>query len=242
MFKIIKNFNWIILSSFLCIFMGIVTFLTFINEVFVPLTDNNLQTLLEKSIESNKDTMSELLPRIGNTTNINNQMTVNIFLNEECKNAISLNEFLRGLDLSLEDLIYTSENGYIKGIANIFAKNLQDMKPTERPIHCSDQKQLQFYVKDENDWEPDNKNIKIDRSIEHITQKQIQKIKDWEKEHPNWSQTDNETQLYMNMIKEVVGGMNDEDKEKKLADIKRELGIKTDLTDAINKDNNIKIK
>jgi len=116
------------------------------------------------------------------------------------------------------------------------------MKPTERPIHCSDPKQLQFYVKDENRWEPDNKNIKIDRSIEHITQKQIQKIKDWESQHPNWSETDNETQLYMNMIKEVVGGMNDEDKEKNLADIKRELGIKTDLTDTLNKGNNIKIK
>ena len=69
---------------------------------------SDLQTMLKSSIESNKQTVSEMLPRIGNTTNITQQMTVNIFLNEECKNALNLNEFLRTLDLSVEDL-FTSK-------------------------------------------------------------------------------------------------------------------------------------
>ena len=71
----------------------------------------DLQSMLQQSIENTKETVSEMLPRIGNTTNITNtQMTVNIFLNEECKNALNINDFLRTLDLSVEDLLYTSQN------------------------------------------------------------------------------------------------------------------------------------
>ena len=199
----------------------------------------NLQNILEKTIESQQDMFDNLIQKVGNTTNhINNRMTINVFLNEECKNAMNLTDFMNSLQLSLEDLQYTKENGYIKGITNIFVKNLQDMNPTERPIHCSDKKKLQFYVKDENQWQKDNQNKKIDRSIETITQKQIQNIKAWEKEHPNWNTTEHGTELYMGMVKEVMGGMSQHEKFKNRENIKKELGSTIDINNLLEDNNN----
>ena len=190
----------------------------------------SLQKLLEKSIENNNNTLNNIIPKIGNTTNnINNQMTINLFLNEECKNAMNLTDFMNQLQLSIDDLLYTKNNGYIKGITNIFVKNLCDMPANSRPIHCSDKKKLQFYVKDENKWGKDNKNEKIDKSIHDITQKQIQKIKQWEQEHPNWNQSESETTMYIELVKQVMGGLNEQDKQNNLEIIKKEISDNIDI-------------
>ena len=73
-------------------------------------------------------------------------------MNEQCKNAMNLTDFINQLNVSLEDLQYSKNNGFIEGVTNIFTKQLKDLKPTERPIHCSDKKRLQFYVKDDDKW------------------------------------------------------------------------------------------
>jgi hypothetical protein len=193
-----------------------------------------LQTLLEKSIENNKSTLNNIIPKIGNTTNnISNQMTINVFLNEECKNAMNLTDFVNQLQLSLDDLQYTKDNGYIKGITNIFVKNLCDMPINSRPIHCSDKKKLQFYIKDEDKWEKDSKNEKIDKSINDITQRQIKKIKEWELDHPNWSESDEQTSMYIALVKTVMGGMDANEKQQNLDSIKKEIGNTVDLQEAI---------
>ena len=121
---------------------------------------NNVEVLLKALLEKNNDILEEnkiLREKIstmefGNTYNNNqtnnNHFNINMFLNEKCKNAMNLEDFVEKIKLSLEDLQFTKENGYTKGISNIFIKNLNDMDITERPIHCSDQKRLQFYVKE----------------------------------------------------------------------------------------------
>ena len=191
-----------------------------------------LQQLLKNTLENNKKTMDDLIPKLGNNTfntTTNNKMTINLFLNEHCKDAINLSDFLDQVKLSLEDLVYTKHNGYSKGISNIFVKHLNDLKPTERPIHCSDIKRLQFYVKDEDKWEKDTEHSKIDQSIQNITRKQIKKIKDWESKHPNWNEDDKKTDMYMSMIQQVMGS-NDQEQ---IENIKRELGYTFDLKEAI---------
>ena len=94
-------------------------------------------------LEENKELRKEIKNlKMGNTinnTHNNQQYTINMFLNEKCKNAMNLEDFVEKIKFSLEDLQYTKENGYAKGISNIFIKNLNDMDITERPIHCSDQ-------------------------------------------------------------------------------------------------------
>jgi hypothetical protein len=90
---------------------------------------------------------------------------------------MNLTDFIENLQITLDDLMYTKDNGYIKGVSNIFLKHLGYLKPTERPIHCSDRKRLQFYVKDEDKWEKDN-NEKIDKTINKVSQKQIKIMKE----------------------------------------------------------------
>ena len=118
--------------------------------------------ILEKLIES----QNEMIPKLGN--NNNNNVSINIFLNKKCTDAMNLTDFVNNIKISLEDLKYTNEHGYVKGISNIFQKNLTDLKATERPIHCSDKKRLQFYVKDEDKWEKDISHTKINKGIETV--------------------------------------------------------------------------
>lgn len=191
----------------------------------------NLQNLLEKTIITQNDTLNNLMSKVGNTTNnYNNQIAINLFLNKECKNAMNLTDFMDSLQLSVDDLDYTKDNGYIKGITNIFVKNLRDLNPRDRPIHCSDKNRLQFYVKDENKWEPDNQHDKLNKSIDTITHKQIQLIKQWEDEHPNWNLNEEGTDSYMRMVKEVIGN----NKIVQYESIKKEIGGSINLDKIIN--------
>tara|TARA_Y100001935_G_C17236232_1_gene473166 strand:- start:33 stop:1052 length:1020 start_codon:yes stop_codon:yes gene_type:complete len=156
------------------------------------------QELLKKTIEQN----SEIIPRIGN--NNNNKISINLVLNEKCKDAMNLEDFLEKLQVSLEDLQYTKENGYVKGLSNIMVKHLKDLPPQDRPIHCSDLNRLQFYVKDENTWEKDDKNNKMNKSINEIQRKQVLKIKDWTDRHPNYCEDDSLYLEYQQLVKSTM--------------------------------------
>ncbi len=170
---------------------------------------------------------------INYNNNTNNKMTINLFLNEQCKDAINLTDFINGLEVSLEDLQYTKEHGYIKGISNIFVKHLQDMPPTERPFHCSDKKRMQFYVKDEDKWEKDNKHEKIESSITNIQMKQIKKIKEWEKSNPNYLKDEQLLGIWHDMIHKIMGPDDDITKSKTTETIKKNIGATAELKDAM---------
>ena len=192
-----------------------------------------LEKMLLTALEENKRTLTTLLPKIGNTYNTTNKMTINVFLNEQCKDAISLDTFVQNLQLSMEDLEYTTDHGYVKGISNIFIKHLQGLKPTERPIHCSDKKRMQFYIKEKNKWEKDDSSVRLDKSISQVSRKQIKQIKEWEEQHPKWNESDNETEMYWRMIQQVMGGKDSSEIEKNKINIKKELGNTVDLKKAI---------
>lgn len=170
---------------------------------------------------------------INYNTNTNNKMTINVFLNEKCKDAMNLTDFIKSLEVSLEDLQYSKEHGYAKGISNIFVKHLQDMPPTERPFHCSDKKRMQFYVKDEDKWEKDNQHEKIDSSISNIQLKQIKKIKEWEQEHPNYLKDESLLQMWHDMIHQIMGPSDDATREKNKELIKKNIGTTVELKDAM---------
>ena len=189
---------------------------------------NDTIELLKQSIETN----TKMMPKIGN--NNNNTISINVFLNEQCKNAMNLTDFINQVQVSLEDLQYSKNNGFIEGVTNIFAKQLQDLKPTERPIHCSDKKRLQFYVKDDDKWSKDSNNEKIDETIYNIKMKQTKTLTEWEKLHPNYSQDPkllNEWQQMLNNMTEDIG-QSDKVKEKLKRNIAEHIQIKEALTDA----------
>lgn len=173
--------------------------------------------LIEKLMQN----QNEMIPKLGN--NNNNKISINVFLNNHCKDAMNLTDFVENIKVSLEDLEYTNQHGYVKGISNIFTRHLTDMKITERPIHCSDKKRLQFYVKDSNKWGKDKSNVKIDKTIQKITKKQILKIKEWEQQHPDYLDKDELTQEWHKMIFNMTGGEKDSERVKNTNHIKKNI-------------------
>ena len=175
---------------------------------------NKLQENMKAHIES---------PQTINNNNCNNSMTINMFLNNDCKNAMNLKDFVNGLKISWDDLDFTKRNGYINGISNIFVKQLKDLKPTERPIHCSDTDNLKFYYKDENKWEQDKQNEKMDESIKIITKKQMVHIKEWEQSNPTYTEDQELLEEWHAMILCLMGG-NEKDVKTNHEEIKKKIG------------------
>ena len=199
-------------------------------DEFVP--TNNVEILLKALLEKNNDILEEnkiLREKIstmefGNTYNNNqtnnNQFNINMFLNEKCKNAMNLEDFVEKIKLTLEDLNFTKDNGYAKGISNIFIKNLNDMDITERPIHCSDQKRLQFYVKNDNEWSKDKNNEKLDNSIEKVSVKHMKSIQEWVEKNPNYKESGAKMEEYFTLVRSITQPNDD----RNLKNIKRKVG------------------
>ena len=183
--------------------------------------------LKETTITNNKlyEKIAELENKqpIQNNNITNQNFNINVFLNTECKNAMNLDDFMQKLNLTMEDLIYTKNNGFIKGVAKIFVKNLEELKITDRPIHCSDKKNNLIYVKNENSWKEDLKYENIDKSIDNVAKKQIQIIKKWEEEHPGWNNNDKGIEEYMLMLQGIMGSSSELEREKDRTKIRREI-------------------
>lgn len=182
--------------------------------------------LIEKLVNTQKD----MIPKLGN--NNNNKIAINVFLNKHCKRAMNIGDFIDNIKISLEDLEYTNEHGYVKGISNIFTKNLTDLKATERPIHCSDSKRLHFYVKDENKWIRDNENKKINNTIQEITRKQIIKLKQWEDAHPNYLNNNSLYIEWQTMVQKLMGGDTIQTQAKNTDNIKKTISQKVNIKEA----------
>ena len=208
-----------------------------IEEDIVP--TNNVEQLLKNILKENKE-LKEQMKKMqinntyttnNNTTHNNQKFSINVFLNEKCKNAMSLNDFVDNIQLSLKDLEFTNKHGFVEGVSNIFIKNLNDMDVTERPIHCSDQKRLQFYVKKDDKWEKDKKNEEIDKSIEKIGNKQIKKISDWTAANPGYETNPKKLNEYYSLVRKIMGV----NFEKNLRKVKKIIGenVKLEKEDKI---------
>ena len=153
-----------------------------------------------------------------NSHNITNNKTfnLNVFLNEHCKDAMNIMDFVDSLKLQLSDLETVGKLGFVDGISNIIVKNLNAMDIHKRPVHCSDAKRDVMYVKDENKWEKENeKNKKLRKVIKHIAHKNTKLLPIFKETHPNCGKSDSKySDQYNNLIIEAMGGRGDNDTEK----------------------------
>ena len=161
---------------------------------------NNNNKKLTGMVEQVLVNQNDIKSQKGNTIN---NLSINVYLNQQCKDAMNLEDFMNQVRVSLEDLVYTKNHGYVKGISNIFIKNLKDIEPKERPIHCSDIESQQFYVKDENKWKEDGENKKMSQSIKMLSRKQLELTKDWMRSHPNFIDDPEQLEEYHKMIANV---------------------------------------
>jgi hypothetical protein len=160
-----------------------------------------------------------------NTTNSHNKaFNLNFFLNETCKEAMNIGEFVESIKIQMSDLEKVGEVGYIEGISNIIVKNLKELDITKRPVHCTDKKRETVYIKDNNIWEQDEDKSKMHKLIKRVASKNIKMFDTYREAHPDCKQYHSKhNDKYNKIIYESMGGKGDNDDEKNEKIIKNVL-------------------
>ena len=155
---------------------------------------------------------------INNTTNTNSHnkaFNLNFFLNETCKDAMNIMEFVDSIKLQLNDLEKVGELGYVEGISNIIVKNLKELDINKRPVHCTDKKRETMYIKDENRWEKDEEKKKLHKVVRKVAYKNQNLIPKFKEIHPDCGKYNSQfSDQYNKIIVESMGGQGDNDYEK----------------------------
>ncbi len=188
-------------------------------------------------IEQNKQII-ELAKNSGNnnnsnnTTNNNQQFNLHIYLNETCKNAMNIMDFVSQLNVSIKDLEDTGRLGYAEGISKIFINGLKQIHVTQRPLHCSDLKRETLYIRENNEWNKDNEDKTIlTNAIKHVAYKNMKQISEWTKIHPDYKDSKTkENDKYLQIVSESMSGTNEEETNKNYSKIIKNI-VKETLID-----------
>jgi DNA-binding transcriptional regulator YhcF (GntR family) len=172
---------------------------------------------------------------VNNTTNNNNchnkTFNLNVFLNEQCKDAINMSDFIDSIIVNLSDLETTGRLGYAEGLSKLFITHLQRLDKHKRPIHCSDLKREVLYIKDENQWGKDTDDKqRLQQAIKEVTYKNIRQIAEWVKKYPDCRQADSrKNDQYIRITMNSMSGGTEEEQERNMnkiiANIAREVVI-----------------
>lgn len=165
--------------------------------------DEVIDRLLKDNAEMMK-LLKEIVPRIGPTTMIMNNTThnkfnINVFLNEHCKDALNISDFVNSIKITMQDLKLTEERGIVESISNVLVQGLNDMDICKRPIHCTDLKRDILYVKENEQWERDETQEHLRKSVNDIAYKQILSVENWKNTLPNLN-CDESLQLQYNTL------------------------------------------
>jgi len=168
----------------------------------------------------------------NNHTNSHNKtFNLNFFLNETCKNAMNIEDFVEQIVLNLNDLEETGRLGFAEGVSKMILSRLNKLDVTERPIHCSDLKRETLYIKDKNKWEKEEETKpKLTKAVKEIAGKNMKQIFDWQKKHPDYNDpTSRTSDKYMNMVMNSMSGGTEQETqdnyEKIVSNITKEATI-----------------
>lgn len=179
-------------------------------ELIMKLLTENQE--IRKIMQDQQKQICELIPKIGNNNNntkntTKNTINFNMFLNDKCKNALSLNEFIETIKVSLQNLLLTSDKGLAEGLSNIIIEHMNKLSIYERPIHCTDRKRETIYIKDP-EWEKDEKKEIINKLVNKVERKQIQTIQQWTDKYPNYMEHDKLQNEYINIVRNCTSSMD----------------------------------
>jgi hypothetical protein len=196
-------------------------------ELVMTILKQNADIIKENSelknliLEEHKSTQQMMLEVIKtgthntthNTNSHNKTFNLQFFLNETCKNAMNIMDFVDSLKLQLGDLERMGEIGFVNGMSNIIIKNLQNMDVTERPVHCTDQKREVIYVKDAGKWDKEEESKpKLRKAIKHIAHKNAKLIGEFKVKHPDYCKSASKISTqYNTMVIEAMGGIGSND-------------------------------
>ena len=186
------------------------------------------EMLIEQSKQAqqqNNEFQKQILELCKNTAITNNTLNHNsnnktfnlqFFLNDTCKNAMNLGDFVSSLQINLTDLESVGELGFVDGISKLIISGLNDLEECERPVHCSDLKRESMYVKEDNKWEKeDAENTKMKKALKQIAHKNIKMLPVWKTKNPDCKRSESHlSDKYSHMVIEAMGGSGDNDEEK----------------------------
>jgi hypothetical protein len=162
----------------------------FVQEIrnIISEQNNDTQKLLTELVKNVNVTNNNTI-----TQNNNNQkFNINVFLNEQCKDAMNFSDFIKGIEVSREDLENNAQLGFVNGISKIILDNLRQLSINQRPIHCTDIKRETMYIKDDDKWTKETGPAKLNTAILTISQKSTRTLLDWKKENPDYQNHDSE--------------------------------------------------
>lgn len=176
--------------------------------------------LLQEMKEDNKhlrEQMIEMAKNSGNniTNNITNKFNLHVYLNDTCKDAITLNDFLKSIELNTEDFVRTGEIGFVKGISHVMVERIRDMEPHNRPIHCTDLKRETVYIKEDNKWEKEDVHkTKLRNAVKKVAHMNQQQLHTWQDENPKFEILNTpECEKFIDYSQASLGGYGDEEDE-----------------------------
>ncbi len=197
-------------------------------ELHQTLIDQNKE--LQQTLVDQNKTIIDLAQKSGtyNTNNNNSHnktFNLQVFLNETCKDAINMSDFINQIQISLADLETTGQVGYAEGISKVFIKNLNDIEFSDRPIHCSDLKRETLYIKDNNEWlKDDPQKTNLTKAIKLVAHKNIKQISEWRKKYPDCSEPDSRhNDKYNQIVYNSMSGSTQEEADKNYEKIAKNI-------------------
>ena len=182
-----------------------------------------------KQLKSQNDTINELASKVGsqtiNTNSNNKTFNLHLFLNETCKDALNITDFVNSIKVELSDLETTGRLGYVEGISKIFLNGLNDLDTHQRPIHCSDFKREVLYIKDDNQWtKEDDDKLVLQNAIKQLASKNMRQIPEWVKSNPDCYNSSSKTNdKYLKIVSNSMSGSSKEEQNKNMGLIIKNL-------------------
>ena len=156
-----------------------------------------------------QDQIGELIPKVGNNnTSIKQRFNINIFLNEQCRDAINIQDFLKQIEISIENLLLTRDKGLSEGLSNVFIENMNKLSLYERPLHCTDIKRETLYIKDNDVWEKDIDKTRIKAALRDISITQFKNVKKWMNENPDFKEDEKKQDQFISLIRSCSASLD----------------------------------
>ncbi len=172
-----------------------------------------LMDLLVSQNNEHKELM-KIVTNVNTTNTVNNNQksfNINVFLNDQCKDAINFSDFVKNIEVSREDLENNARLGFVSGISKIFLDNLKQLGVNERPFHCTDTKRETMYIKDEDKWTKEADDSKLQKAIQTVSYRSIGKLHEWKQENPEYQDVNSEfSEKCLDMQRNTIAGSNRE--------------------------------
>jgi hypothetical protein len=189
-----------------------------------PPEPTNIHSMIGTLVKENQDFKQLLIDQssqimelakntqtINNTTNNNNQFNLNVFLNDTCKDAMNITDFLGNLNINIDEIEYIGHHGYVNGMTKMIMDRLKDMDITKRPIHCTDIKRETMYIKDQDEWSKDTEELtKLRKILSRITMNNYRTVPQWKTAHPKCEEMDTRDYNFCyKMMRVILGDVED---------------------------------